>query len=127
MLAVRPLMIRFPIAIATFTLLGLLGCGKLSLEPRMVGTFRGHHSEQLIFQSDSRVTYSEVRNGHEVRSWLGFAFPIPDRPGEVRISGPDSTPFLGTEFRFNGDYSRVTVRWNDLRESPQSRASDFER
>jgi hypothetical protein len=115
------------IAIALIAGLGLVGCGAPSANPKLVGTYVAANAESLVFLADTSVLYARVVDGQEQRVTIGYTRQVSGAPGQVEVFAPDSSPFIGTRFEVDTNFTKVTVRWNDLRPSKAVRQSHYER
>jgi hypothetical protein len=107
------------------TLLGFLGCARPYSNPRMVGSYSGENTESILFMADSLVFHTQIVNGREARTRIGYLDSNSATPNNFTIRYPDTSPFIGTTFHFNGDFSAVRVRWNSLKNPQPTWQSNF--
>jgi hypothetical protein len=93
----------------------------------MVGTYAATDSERLIFYEDTRVVHSRVTEQAVQRVLLGYAKAGRGTPGQLTIHSPDASPFLGTRFEVNAEFTEVTVQWMEFGQSNAMRPTRFER
>ena len=106
----------FPFFLAA--LLGVTGCGTLSVNPQLVGTYVGVNAESLDFLPDARVYYDRAVEGQQRRVLLGYAVSVSSCPSNsLSIIGPDISPYLGTCFQASDDFRTIRVHWRNLRDS----------
>jgi len=96
------------------------GCTSLSTDSRLVGTFCADNSEMLAFMPDGRVFHTQIVNGKEERFFLGYYASSSSNPRSLGFVGPDTSPFVGTSFQANEDFSIVTARWENVRKPKDS-------
>jgi len=98
----------------------LAGCASFSTDSRLVGVYSASNFETLVFLPDGRVFHSQVADGKEERFFLGYYAGSRSNPGSLVFAGPDTSPFLGTSFQANEDFSTVTASWGDFRKPKDS-------
>jgi hypothetical protein len=98
----------------------LAGCGSLSIDPGLVGTYAADNSETLVFMNDGRVFHTQIVNGNEERHFLGYYVSSNSDRHALGFCAPDTSKFLGTSFLASDDFSAVTATWNNFRKPKDS-------
>jgi hypothetical protein len=115
------------IAVALIGGLGIAGCGAPSANPKLVGTYVATNSESLVFLPDTRVLHIRLVAGLQESVAIGYTRQVSGALGHLDIFAPDRSPFIGTRFEIDTNFTRVTVHWNDRRPPKGGRQKYFER
>src|SRR5262245_61558887 len=122
-----PAISRFA-AIAVFAVaFSLAGCRPPTANPRVVGTYVATNGESLMFLPDTRVLHVVPQPGGPQQFQIGYTRPVLGKSNAVEIWQPDRSPFLGTQFEIDTNFTKIKVRWDDPRPNPQTRQTFFER
>src|SRR6266540_6214431 len=108
-------MSRLASTIALLAVLGFAGCSAPSANPKLVGTYIATNAESLVFLPDTRVLHVRLVEGREQRVLIGYANSVSGAPDILSVIAPDTSPFIGTRFEVDTNFTKVTVHWNDLR------------
>lgn len=120
-------MSRLASTIALIVVLGLAGCRAPSASPKVVGKYTATNAESLVFLPDTRVLHVRLVAGLEQQVMIGYASPVGGTPNTLSVIAPDTSPFVGTRFEIDTNFTKVTVHWNDLRRTNDVRQNYFER
>jgi len=115
------------LAIALIAALGFVGCSAPSGNPKLVGTYVATNAESLVFLPDTRVLHVRVVDGREQRVLVGYTAFVSGASDTISIIAPDTSPFVGTRFQVDTNFTTITVDWRDLRSTNDVRQSYFHR
>jgi len=105
--------------------LALAACRPPAANPRVVGTYVATNGESLMFLPNTRVAHMAPQSAEPQRLLLGSTRPVLRVSNAVEVFAPDASPFLGTRFEFDTDFTTITVRWRDHRPNAQTRQTRY--